>query len=355
MCPEVVRAPSPERPDAGASAVRTPDLPLLAFLFLTFGTAWLMWLLSGVLDRPTPRQTYDSRWLVAQLGVFAPALAALVVSAVSGRRLLRSSILVLLAVFVPATLLGIWVARTGAHSIPGIGRPLSLLVVVVGGAVLAFFSPLNRQVVNPGSDAVVGPVRSGWILGAALYPIAAFLIAWLLVGGWTNGPFAAALSGGSDAAVWTALTLWCFNLLFGGSLGEEVGWRGYALPRLLERHGPIAASSILALAWALWHAPIDLTYGFGLQGPGALVLRLLWTWPGTIIFTFFFLRARGSLLAPLALHASFNVLTDLGTAALAPATQMLFVVNLIVAMPLAFRMERQTGRPLDALGARATG
>lgn len=38
--------------------------------------------------------------------------------------------------------------------------------------------------------------------------------------------------------------------------GEEIGWRGFALPRLLERTGPWAASVAVGLLWALWHLPL---------------------------------------------------------------------------------------------------
>jgi len=326
------------------------DLPLLTFFGLTFAGAWALWLASGVLARAMPRQVYDGHWLVAQLGVFVPALAALAVSAPAGTRFRRSSAFTLLAVFVPVTLVGAWIARTAAGSIPGIGWPLTLVVVVAGVAVMAFFSPLNKCLVNPGSDVPVGPVRAAWVLGAGLYPLVAFLLAWLVIGGPTRGPLASALGGDGFAPLWTLVLLWCFNLMFGGSLGEELGWRGYALPRLLARHGPSTASSLLAVAWALWHAPIDLTYGFGLQGPGALVVRLLWTWPVAGLFTYCFLRARGSLLAPLALHTSFNVLSDIGAAALEPAIQMLALINVAVAVPLSLRMDRPPYWPRDAAG-----
>ncbi|MGB5048999.1 MAG: type II CAAX endopeptidase family protein, partial [Caldilineaceae bacterium] len=40
------------------------------------------------------------------------------------------------------------------------------------------------------------------------------------------------------------------------SLGEEIGWRGYALPRLQAHFSPFAASLILGLIWAFWHLPL---------------------------------------------------------------------------------------------------
>src|SRR5215469_11672630 len=40
-----------------------------------------------------------------------------------------------------------------------------------------------------------------------------------------------------------------------GALGEEIGWRGYALPRLLRLLSPLNASIVLGLMWAIWHVP----------------------------------------------------------------------------------------------------
>ena len=38
-----------------------------------------------------------------------------------------------------------------------------------------------------------------------------------------------------------------------GPLGEELGWRGFALPRLLARFGPVTATLLLGCAWTFWH------------------------------------------------------------------------------------------------------
>jgi uncharacterized protein len=43
------------------------------------------------------------------------------------------------------------------------------------------------------------------------------------------------------------------------SLGEEPGWRGYLLPRLRERRGPLAATFVLFPLWLFWHVPMFLT------------------------------------------------------------------------------------------------
>src|SRR5215204_5322789 len=48
----------------------------------------------------------------------------------------------------------------------------------------------------------------------------------------------------------------CLHIFLGGALGEEPGWRGFALPRLQSLHGPLVGSLILGVLWSLWHLPL---------------------------------------------------------------------------------------------------
>ena len=64
---------------------------------------------------------------------------------------------------------------------------------------------------------------------------------------------------------WSILaTLGVFNssTLLGGPIGEEIGWTGYALPRLESLYGALPGSLILGLLWAAWHLPLFLRPGF---------------------------------------------------------------------------------------------
>jgi len=63
----------------------------------------------GVFEGPAPREVLDARWMIAQFGVFAPSVAALLIGALAGRR--RECVVALLAVFVPVTALGFLLAR----------------------------------------------------------------------------------------------------------------------------------------------------------------------------------------------------------------------------------------------------
>jgi membrane protease YdiL (CAAX protease family) len=282
-----------------------------AFLLLTFGISWPLWMLSGALERDLIR-TPDLRWLVAQIGVFAPSFAAMIVAACAEPGAGRPGLRTLAAAYIPAAVLGLLIATRGYDSFFRIGTVWSCLMAVLGIHVLCWFARrTNRMVPWPAPSASAGTVAR-WSAAAVLFPTAAFLLAWWLTRG-TPHAASAAVSHGAPARDVTTLGLLnavFFNLLFGGSLGEEPGWRGAWLPRLLRKHTPFEASLIVSFWWALWHAPIDITHGFGLPGLGSLVVRQCWTLPVAILFTWVTLRAGGNLVAPIALHTTLNAFTD---------------------------------------------
>jgi len=55
-------------------------------------------------------------------------------------------------------------------------------------------------------------------------------------------------------------------LIIGGPLGEEIGWRGYVLPRLLKQKSGLAANGIIFLMWTVWHLPLFWLEGSFQQG-----------------------------------------------------------------------------------------
>jgi uncharacterized protein len=94
-------------------------------------------------------------------------------------------------------------------------------------------------------------------------------------------------------------------LFLGGPLNEELGWRGFLLPRLLSVKAPFAASIILGVIWALWHLPL-----FWIQGASQEGIPVIWVllqiMALSIIFTWLYRRTEGSLLIALLFHASLN-------------------------------------------------
>jgi len=87
-----------------------------------------------------------------------------------------------------------------------------------------------------------------------------------------------------------------------GALGEEPGWRGYALPRLQLAASPGQAAAVLGVLAAGWHLPLVLTGNLPLVGlPSTVVITFLYVW--------LFNRTGGSLLMALLFHASQGACT----------------------------------------------
>jgi len=97
-----------------------------------------------------------------------------------------------------------------------------------------------------------------------------------------------------------------------GPLGEELGWRGYALPRLLDRFDVWRATLVLGVLWTFWHIPMMLFR------PGASIPAFLEVSPetvaiylgqivsGTAMMTLLFLGTRGSVLLAVLCHLGLN-------------------------------------------------
>ena len=107
--------------------------------------------------------------------------------------------------------------------------------------------------------------------------------------------------------------------------GEEIGWRGYALPRLADRFGLRAASPLLGFIWALWHLPqffIRDAAEFGQSFP----LYVLQVTALGVAFAWLYARTHGSLLLVMLLHAATNNAKDIFPSATPGATNS-FGVN----------------------------
>lgn len=96
------------------------------------------------------------------------------------------------------------------------------------------------------------------------------------------------------------------QILIGSSMGEEPGWRGYALPRMQARKSSLIASLHLGVLWGIWHFPFWLTKDHPLQETflGWPVLGLMAT---TVLFTWVYNHTKGSLLLALLFHTSIAI------------------------------------------------
>jgi membrane protease YdiL (CAAX protease family) len=89
-------------------------------------------------------------------------------------------------------------------------------------------------------------------------------------------------------------------------VGEELGWRGYALPKLLATRSALAASLILGVLWGAWHLPTFFVPGAPQNGLPFSAFVLLTT-AYSVLFTWIYLYTRGSVLIATLLHGAINL------------------------------------------------
>jgi uncharacterized protein len=130
-----------------------------------------------------------------------------------------------------------------------------------------------------------------------------------------------------------ATIFFAFSVVPGSGLGEEIGWRGYVLPRLQSRMSALSASLLIAPIWGLWHLPLWLT-GDPVKTPTFYVAFFAAVFPMSVLLTWVYNSTGGSLLMVVILHATVNlpvtlVIDDLGTRGRVPS--LLYFGLLVVA------------------------
>ena len=143
---------------------------------------------------------------------------------------------------------------------------------------------------------------------ALVVPVIAILPGYLLVWGTGIGRVAGLAADANPVQMAVSFML---SIIFGaalGALGEEVGWRGYMLPRLIEALGTGRASLLTGFLHGLWHVPLILLTPYYLADAPALVIvplfLMLLTLSGPV---FTYLRLASGSIVPVALmHHAWN-------------------------------------------------
>jgi membrane protease YdiL (CAAX protease family) len=136
-------------------------------------------------------------------------------------------------------------------------------------------------------------------------------------------------------------------LILVGALGEETGWRGYALPHLQRRFSPLTSSLILAMLWFGWHLPqffVITTYRD--SSPVQYVGMFLGLTCGAVILTWLYNRSGGSILLVAVWHGLYNFVsgTQAATGMLAAVVSTLVMIQGVLLIVLEVRARRH-GRP----------
>ena len=150
--------------------------------------------------------------------------------------------------------------------------------------------------------------RLRWVAVAVLGPALVLVLAVMLAAQIEGTPVSWDGVGVSrEFPALSAIGFFAYNVITFG-IGEETGWRGFALPRLQIRHSALVATALLTLGWAAWHIPLFLYRpGYTSMGLGGTVGWLASLFTGAVLLTWLFNASRGSLLVVSLFHAAIDI------------------------------------------------
>lgn len=141
-------------------------------------------------------------------------------------------------------------------------------------------------------------------------------------------------------------------LLVGGPLGEEFGWRGYAMPALARKLNWRRASLIIGVVWGLWHLPLFFLADSA-QAHTPIPLFVLNILAGSVVFGWLFARTQGSVLPALVLHTSLNawagILGIVPTATTGGSYAWVTAILVVIALALLLTPDPKTSERLPPL------
>ncbi|BDU21642.1 type II CAAX endopeptidase family protein [Dyella sp. GSA-30] len=166
-------------------------------------------------------------------------------------------------------------------------------------------------------------VFTAWGYGFAwLYAIPVYLLTWMMVPnafqwGQFAAPFASTFHISQHTNAFAALFGIPSTMIFivigtmAWALGEELGWRGFLVPRLYERLGLVKTSLISGLIWAVWHYPVLLGADYNAGTQPAYAVACFTVMVIGMAFLMTWLRmASGSIWPCVLLHATHNTLVQ---------------------------------------------
>jgi CAAX protease family protein len=300
---------------------------LIAYFVLTYVLTW------GLLITFQPFFLEGQKYLapLISLGIFAPALVSIGLSAIIEPRPRQGSRKPAVIAFIVVWILASVIITT--ELIVGNQMDLSTPLVVVSsitGLLPAFVASSIFSTI-PGVRALMRTYRKPkGALGYYLLALVLFPAIWLLgnVLSRALGMVVPLSSYPVDVKLLGMIILsFLYNICYSG-LSEEPGWRGFALPRLQAKFNPLISSLILGVLWAVWHAPGRFG-GVEAKSVSDTLVEWILIILVTVIFTWIFNRTKGSVLVTALLHPAMNATTKYLTGSLG-ALLLLFLFMIFV-------------------------
>jgi membrane protease YdiL (CAAX protease family) len=180
-----------------------------------------------------------------------------------------------------------------------------------------------------------------WFIVSALSLITIFVFAgvifYLLTGQGINIGLLGQLDNTANLGISGA---WLFSVLTSG-IGEETGWRGFALPRLQKSRSAFTSTIILSIIWAFWHLPYFFYVpGYMIWGLADFPFIILGLIIGGFILTWLYNSTKGSVLAVAMWHGSFDFVTTTKGASVSVAVFVCAIILLWgLIIPFIYRHE----------------
>lgn len=201
----------------------------------------------------------------------------------------------------------------GSHGILPFRLPLPLMVVMGYMPTLAAVIVVGLTRGREGVGALfrkllIARVGVGWYLFAIFAFAFVAVIAVLLYNTFGSGPDLSILSANvPDLPGWQlALSIIPMFIVIGIVNGEELAWRGYAIPQLQQKYNALTASIIMGLIWTAFHLPLFFTVTGSSQAEMSIVSFTISTVSLSILYTWILNNTRGSVLLAYLFHASAN-------------------------------------------------
>jgi membrane protease YdiL (CAAX protease family) len=301
---------------------------LIAYFVLTYAFSWALL----IAFQPLFLEGRKSLAPLISLGIFAPALVSIGLSAVLKPRPRQGSrkpaVIAFIVVWILSSVIIIMYLIVNQQM--DLSTPLVVISAITG--LLPAFVVSSAFSTIPGVRAHLRTYRKPrGPFGYYLLAIVLFPAIWVL-GNLLSRALGMEVPFSSFPTVDVKLLgmvilFFLYNIIYGG-LSEEPGWRGFALPRFQTKFSPLVSSLILGVIWAIWHAPGRFG-GIEAKSLSDTLVEWVLIVLVTVIFTWFYNRTKGSILVTALVHPAMNTATSFLTGSLG-ALILLFVFMVFV-------------------------
>ncbi|UCF06535.1 MAG: CPBP family intramembrane metalloprotease [bacterium] len=290
---------------------------LISFFLLAYLFTWILWIIFAPLAYSGGR-AYHAPWLIIHLsvpltiyGVFGPAIAAIIISFIVNPGKIQRRTLRFWYVFIIGLIVIGLLYRHNRQQLHNINL-YSVLICLITAAPAAFvissifsrvsgIKSLLQTLITP-----KGPILA-YIVALFLLPVMRVtgILINLILGREIPQP---EQSGDGFELIGMIMFFIAYSIIH-NIFGEEIGWRGFALPRFQSRFNPLISTSILGVLWLAWHLPLHYAeYGTNILDFVYPFYINIFFWG--FIITWIYNWSKGSILAVGLMHVSYSQVYD---------------------------------------------